>query len=201
MVATDGHRLAYVDRPLGVPLESLGRGVIIPRKGLAEFKRLVDEEDADEIELGFEGNSALVRKRGVTLSMRLIEGEFPNYRQVIPKPGQHQLVMPTEPLVQALRRVIVIAAERSRAVKVELSTGLMRLTSNNPDLGEAREELDVDYAGEDLAIAFNARYLLDALSFLGAKEVRLGFQDAVSPAQVAPADDADSLAVVMPMRL
>jgi DNA polymerase-3 subunit beta len=201
MVATDGHRLAYVDRPLGVPLESLGRGVIIPRKGLAEFKRLVDEEDADEIELGFEGNSALVRKRGVTLSMRLIEGEFPNYRQVIPKPGQHQLVMPTEPLVQALRRVIVIAAERSRAVKLELSTGLMRLTSNNPDLGEAREELDVDYAGEDLAIAFNARYLLDALSFLGAKEVRLGFQDAVSPAQVAPADDADSLAVVMPMRL
>jgi DNA polymerase-3 subunit beta len=201
MVATDGHRLAYVDRPLGVPLESLGKGVIIPRKGLAEFKRLVDEEDADEIELGFEGNSALVRKRGVTLSMRLIEGEFPNYRQVIPKPGQHQLVMPTEPLVQALRRVIVIAAERSRAVKLELSSGTMRLTSSNPDLGEAREELDVDYAGEDLAIAFNARYLLDALSFLGAKEVRLGFQDAVSPAQISPADDADSLAVVMPMRL
>lgn len=201
MVATDGHRLAYVDRPLGVPLASFGRGVIIPRKGLTEFKRLVDEEDADEIELGFERSTALVRKRGVTLSMRLIEGEFPNYRQVIPKPGQHQIVMPTEPLVQALRRVIVMAAERSRAVKLELSSGLMRLTSTNPDLGEAREELDADYAGEDLAIAFNARYLLDALSFLGAKEVRLGFQDSVSPAQIAPADDVDSLAVVMPMRL
>jgi DNA polymerase-3 subunit beta len=201
MVATDGHRLAYVDRPLGVGFQSLGRGVIIPRKGLAELKRLVDEEDVDEVELGFEGNSALVRKRGVTLSMRLIEGEFPNYRLVIPKPGKHQIVMPSEPLVQALRRVIVIAAERSRAVKLELGAGTLRLSSNNPDLGEAREELDVDYQGEELAVAFNARYLLDALTFLGTKEVRLGFQDAVSPAQVAPADDADSLAVVMPMRL
>jgi len=201
MVATDGHRLAYVDRPLGVALEGIGRGVIIPRKGLAELKRLVDEEDADEIELGFEGNNALVRKRGVTLSMRLIEGEFPNYRQVIPMPGKHQIVMPTEAIVQALRRVIVIAAERSRAVKLELGTGVLRLSSNNPDLGEAREEIDVDYMGEELAVAFNARYLLDALSFIGSKEVRLGFQDAVSPAQVTPADDADTLAVVMPMRL
>jgi DNA polymerase-3 subunit beta len=201
MVATDGHRLAYVDRPLGIELTSLGRGVIIPRKGLAELKRLVDEDDSDEVELGFEGSNALVRKRGVTLSMRLIEGEFPNYRQVIPKPGKHQIVMPAEPLIQALRRVIVIAAERSRAVKLELSTGILRLSSNNPELGEAREELDADYDGEDLALAFNARYLLDALSYLGAKEVRLGLQDAVSPAQVAPADDPDSLAVVMPMRL
>jgi DNA polymerase-3 subunit beta len=201
MVATDGHRLAYVDRPLGVELGNLGRGVIIPRKGLAELKRLVDEDDSDEIELGFEASNAVVRKRGVTLSMRLIEGEFPNYRQVIPQPGKHQIVMPTEPLVQALRRVIVIAAERSRAVKLELGAGTLRLSSNNPDLGDAREELDADYMGEELALAFNARYLLDALSYLGAKEVRLGFQDAVSPAQVAPADDPDSLAVVMPMRL
>ena len=201
MVATDGHRLAYVDRTLGVELASLGRGVIIPRKGLAELKRLVDEDDSDEVELGFEGSSALVRKRGVTLAMRLIEGEFPNYRQVIPQPGKHQIIAPSEPLVQALRRVVVIAAERSRAVKLELSAGTLRFSSNNPDLGEAREEVDIDYQGEELALAFNARYLLDALSYIGAKEVRLGFQDAVSPAQVAPADDPDSLAVVMPMRL
>jgi DNA polymerase-3 subunit beta len=120
---------------------------------------------------------------------------------VIPKPGQHQIVMPAEPLIQALRRVIVIAAERSRAVKLELGSGTLRLSSSNPDLGEAREELDIDYMGEELAVAFNARYLLDALSYLGAKEIRLGFQDAVSPAQVSPADDPDSLAVVMPMRL
>ena len=201
MVATDGHRLAYVDRPLGVEFKGLGRGVIIPRKGLTELKRLVDEEDVDEVELGFEGSTALVRKRGVTLSMRLIEGEFPNYRQVIPQPGKHQIVMPVEPLIQALRRVIIVAAERSRAVKIELGSGTLRLSSNNPDVGEAREELDADYMGEELTVAFNARYLLDALSYLGSKEVRLGLHDAVSPAQLAPADDGDSFAVVMPMRL
>jgi DNA polymerase-3 subunit beta len=201
MVATDGHRLACVDRPLGVALQDLARGVIIPRKGLAELKRLVDEEDADEVELGFEGSSALARKRGVTLAMRLVEGEFPNDRQVLPKPGRRQLVMPAEPLIQALRRVLVLAAERSRAVKLELGPGVLRLASSNPDLGEAREELDLDHAGESLAIAFNARYLLDAVTFLGAKEIRLGLHDAVSPAQIAPADDPDSLAVVMPMRL
>ncbi len=201
MVATDGHRLAYVDRALDVDLGGLESGVIIPRKGLAELKKLVDEEDADEVEIGFEGNSALVRKRGVTLVMRLIEGEFPNYRQVIPKQQGRQLVLPSEILVQALRRVALLSSERSRAVKLELSSGLLKLSSNNPDLGEAHEELDIDYDGEELEIAFNARYLTDCLTVMGAKEVRLGIQDGLSPAQLVPTDDEDSLAVVMPMRV
>ena len=200
-VATDGHRLAYVDRELGAVLEGLERGVIIPRKGLAELKRLVDEEDADEVEIGFEGNSVLVRREGVTLVMRLIEGEFPNYRQVIPRQTTHHVTLPTELLIQALRRVALLSSERSRAVRFDLSPGLLRLSSNNPDLGEAHEEMDVDYAGDELSIAFNARYLTDCLSVLGAKEVRLGFQDPLSPAQITPSDDEDSLAVVMPMRV
>lgn len=201
MVATDGHRLAYVDRALG-EFESLADGgVIIPRKGLAELKKLVDEEDADEIELGFEGNNGLARKGAVTLTMRLIEGEFPNYRQVIPSERSHQLTLPTEMLVHALRRVALLSAERSRAIKLELADGQLALSSNNPDLGDAREELDVDYAGDALSIAFNARYLTDALSASGGKEVRFGFRDALSPAELSPTDDADTLAVVMPMRL
>jgi DNA polymerase-3 subunit beta len=201
MVATDGHRLAYVDRDFGAPLSGLDRGVIIPRKGLAELKRLVDEEDADEVELGFEGNSALVRKQGVTLVMRLIEGEFPNYRQVVPKEARYELVVAADDLARAVRRVAILSSERSRAVKLELANGLLRLSSSNPDLGEAREELDVDYAGEELAIAFNARYLLDCLGATAAKEVRLGFQDPLSPARLVPTGDDDTLAVVMPMRV
>jgi DNA polymerase-3 subunit beta len=201
MVATDGHRLAYVDRMLGNLLEGVEGGVIIPRKGLAELKRLVDEEDADEIELGFEGSNGLVRKQGVTLVMRLIEGEFPNYRQVIPRETTQQLVLPAEGLIHSLRRVALLSSERSRAVKLELSNGSLRLSSNNPDLGEAHEDLDVDYAGESLTIAFNARYLMECLAACSAKEVRLGFQDELSPAQVVPTTDDDSLAVVMPMRV
>jgi DNA polymerase-3 subunit beta len=202
MVATDGHRLSYVDRALGDGFASLSSsGVIIPRKGLAELKKLVDEEDADEIELGFEGNNGLARKGTVTLTMRLIEGEFPNYRQVIPADRGQQLLLPTETFTHALRRVALLSAERSRAVKLELSEGQMRLSSNNPDLGDAREEVDIDYAGETTSIAFNARYLIDAVSAARSKEIRFGFRDALSPAELSPADDSDALAVVMPMRL
>jgi DNA polymerase-3 subunit beta len=201
MVATDGHRLAIVDRMLGTELVGLKPGVIIPRKGLAELKRLLDEEDADEVELGFEGNSGLVRKGDVTLVMRLIEGEFPNYQQVIPKETNLHLTIVVETFSRALRRVALLSVERSRAIKFELSDGLLRLSSNNPDLGDAQEELDVDYAGEPITVAFNARYLMDALNSIKAKEVRLGFKDATSPAQLIPTDDDDALAVVMPMRV
>lgn len=201
MVATDGHRLALVDRGAGSEVTGLASGVIVPRKGLAEIKRLVDEEDADEIELGFEGNSGLVRKGAVTLVMRLIEGEFPNYQQVIPKASDTFLTLPSEPLVRALRRVALLSAERSRAVKVKLVSGQITVSSSNPDLGEASEELDVDYDGDGLAIGFNAKYLLESIGALGSKEVRLGLRDGNSPAELRPAEDDGSLAVVMPMRL
>jgi DNA polymerase-3 subunit beta len=201
MVATDGHRLALVERTAGSDVAGLASGVIVPRKGLAELKRLVDEEDADEVEIGFEGNSGLVRKGDVTLVMRLIEGEFPNYKQVIPKQSEHHLTVSAEPLVRALRRVALLSAEHSRAVKVELTEGKLQLSSRTPDLGEAQEEIDVDYAGPSVSIGFNARYLLDCLSALGAKEVRLGLRDGGSPVEVRPTDDLESVAVVMPMRL
>jgi DNA polymerase-3 subunit beta len=201
MVATDGHRLAYVDRMLGIDLPGLSTGVIIPRKGLTELKRLIEEDDSNELEIAFEGNNGLARKGNVTLFMRLIEGEFPKYQQVIPREITHQLVINTDALVQALRRVVLLSAERSHAVKFDLHEGQLSLSSNNPELGEAREDLDIDSAEVDLSIAFNARYLIDALGAIRAKEVRLGFQDSLSPARIIPTDDDDTLAVVMPMRV
>jgi DNA polymerase-3 subunit beta len=201
MVATDGHRLALVDRGIGEEVEGLSSEVIIPRKGLAELKRLVDEEDADQIQLGFEGNSGLAQKNSVTLVMRLIEGKFPNYQQVIPADADRQLTLPSEPLIRAVRRVALLSVERSHAVKVELSAGVLRLSSSNPDLGQAQEELDVDYSGEELAIGFNAKYLQESLAAFAAKEVVLSLRDASSPVVIRPTDDPDSLAVVMPMRL
>ncbi|MBW2230390.1 MAG: DNA polymerase III subunit beta [Deltaproteobacteria bacterium] len=201
MVATDGHRLAMVDREVGMDLEGLASGVIIPRKGLAELKRLLDEDDSAEIELAFEGNSGLAKRGDLTLVMRLIEGEFPNYQQVVPKEIGHQLTLPTDRLVQALRRVVLLSSERSRAVKFELSSGRLEVSSNNPDLGDASDELDVDFDGETITIGFNARYLLDALGSLHAKEVKIGLHNDLSPVQLVPANDDETLAVVMPMRL
>jgi DNA polymerase-3 subunit beta len=201
MVATDGHRLAVVDRSIGSETAGLASGVIIPRKGLAELKRLVDEEDADEIELGFEGNNGLARKGDVTLVMRLIEGEFPNYRQVIPKSSDRKLAIESEPLVRALRRVALLSQERSRAIKLEFNDGHLLISSNNPDLGDAQEEIDVDFAGTPVSIGFNAKYLLDCLTALNTKEIQLAFRDGDKPVEIRPSDDADTLGVVMPMRL
>jgi DNA polymerase-3 subunit beta len=201
LVATDGHRLACVDRAIEGDASALASGVIIPRKGLGELKRLVDEDDAEEIELAFANNSGLARKGDVTLVMRLIEGEFPNYNQVIPKDLTRHLILPTDLLVQAVRRVALLSSERSRAVKLELSDGQLVITSNNPDLGDAREELDIDYAGEALSIGFNARYLLDAINAIQLKEIRFSFQDELSPSRITPPDDEKTLAVVMPMRI
>ena len=95
----------------------------------------------------------------------------------------------------------LLSAERSRAVKLELERGTLRLSSSNPDLGQAEEELDVDYAGDSLAVGFNAKYLMDSLVAFSAKEIQISLQDANSPAVVRPTDDEESLAVVMPMRL
>lgn len=201
MVATDGHRLACADRKIEGDASALTSGVIIPRKGLGELKRLVDEVDAEEIELAFGSQSGLARKGDVSLVMRLIEGEFPNYAQVIPKDLGRHLVLSTEALVQSVRRVALLSSERSRAVKLELGQGQLVISSNNPDLGDAREELDVDYGGDSLTVGFNARYLLDAVGAIRSKEVRLSFQDDLSPCRITPPDDENTLAVVMPMRI
>ena len=201
MVATDGHRLATVDRTLSEDPLGLENGVIIPRKGLGELKKLVDEDDADQIDLAFEGNNGLARKDKVTLVMRLIEGEFPNYSQVLPKKIERNVVIPGEDLIRALRRVALLSSERSKAVKLEFTDGRLTISSSNPDLGDAREELDIDFAGDEITIGFNAKYLLDALSTLKAEEVRFGLQNELAPAQFVPTDDDDTLAVVMPMRV
>lgn len=201
MVATDGHRLALVDRVVGEGAGGMASGVILPRKALAELKRLVDEDDADEIQIGFEGNSALARKGEVTLVMRLIEGEFPNYQQVMPKAAKHRVVVTAEPLTHAVKRVSLLSADRSRAIRVEFEPGKLSVSSNNPDLGEAHEELDLDYQGDPVSIGFNARYLLDCLTAFRSKEIEFGFEDELSPALLKPTDDPESLAVIMPMRL
>ena len=104
-------------------------------------------------------------------------------------------------MAQSVRRVALLSSERNRAVKLELGEGQLVISSNNPDLGDAREELDVDYAGEGLTVGFNARYLLDAVTATRTKEVRFSFQDELSPCRISPPDDEATLAVVMPMRI
>jgi DNA polymerase-3 subunit beta len=207
LVATDGHRLSLVERKAEATF-GLKRGVILPKKGLQELRKLLAEaaesgEEKPSTKLGFVENSAIVRRPGVILSMRLIEGLFPDYRQVIPKTGEKVVKVGRERLHETLRRISLLSSDKTHAVKLELAKGLLRVHCQSPDLGEAKEEVPVEYDGEPLKIGFNARYLLDVLQVLQSKDVALELADDLSPGVLRGAEEADGgfTAVVMPMRI
>jgi DNA polymerase-3 subunit beta len=207
MVATDGHRLALSEKPLAGDY-ALKRGVILPRKGLHELKKLLGESvdassEKPDTKLGFAENSAVYRRPGVVLAMRLIEGMFPDYKQVIPKQGEKIVKVGRQRLLETLRRVSILASDKSHAVKLELSAGLLRVLTQNPDLGDAKEEVPVDYAGEPLKIGFNSRYITDVAAVLKSDDVQLELADDLSPGVLRGAgpEDAGYTAVVMPMRI
>jgi len=200
MVATDGHRLALIEKPLPGDF-GLKRGIIIPRKGLGELRRLLSEDSAAAGELGFSESSGIFKRPGLVMMMRLIDGQFPDYAQVIPSEGERTLALPRTRLLETLRRVALISADRASAVRFELSPGQLRITSQNPDLGEAREDLVVDYPGKPLRIGFNAKYVIDVLTALDAEQIGLELADELSPGVLRPVGDNGYVAVVMPMRI
>jgi DNA polymerase-3 subunit beta len=199
-VATNGHRMAKVDKAAGAPVAFLEKGIIVPRKGVAEIRKLCEETDG-RVEMGMnEDGFLIVRRPDLLLSCRLIDGEFPNYRQVIPEEHRIRLVIERDKLLHAVRRIALLAHERSRGFRLAISPGELEISVSNPDLGEAREVLPVDYKGSEFATGFNARYMQDALSAAEAKEIALELIDELSPAVIRPADDLDQIAVIMPMR-
>jgi len=199
-VATDGHRMATVQKSPSNPVAILQKGIIVPRKGVSEIRKLCDETE-HTVEVGLSDSFLLVRRPDLLLSCRLIDGEFPNYRQVLPKGQRIRLQIPRERLLHAVRRVALVASDRAGGFSLALEDSELILQASNPDLGEARETLPVEYTGSRFQTRFDARYIVDALGSIPSKEVLLEFVDELSPAQLRPADDPDQLAVVMPMRL
>lgn len=200
MVATDGHRLALIER--GIGSIGLEKGVILPRKGLTELRKLLEDTEDGLVSLGFQENMGLVLKESVELFMRLVEGDFPDYSKVIPKDNPHTLRIEQERLLQALRRVAILSSERYKGIKIDLNDGRIAISANNPDLGEAVEEIDVEYEGPVLTVGFNARYIIDVLSVLGmGGAVDIQLKDELSPSVIRKEGDAGYLYVVMPMRL
>jgi DNA polymerase-3 subunit beta len=200
-VSTDGHRLAKIDKTPNRPVSFLEKGIIVPRKGVTEIRRLCDETEGNiEIGLGRDG-FLMVRRPDLLLTSRLIDGEFPNYRQILPDDYRVRLVLDRERLLHAVRRISVLAPERTHGFRVRIVEGELQLHVSNPDLGEARESVPTTYAGDPLETGFNARYVLDSLGAMSAKEVIIELTDELAPAVFRPADDPDQLAVIMPMRL
>ena len=200
MVATDGHRLAFEERALS----SLGlsKGVILPRKGLSELKKLLESGEDGVLSLGFRENMGLVIKDKVELFMRLIDGDFPDYTKVIPKGNPNIGKIEHHEFLQALRRVSILSSERYKGVKMEFSEGKVSISANNPDLGEAVEEIEAEYNGKPVTIGFNARYLIDVLVVLGGDgDVDIELKDELSPSIIRKAGHEGYIYVLMPMRL
>jgi DNA polymerase-3 subunit beta len=198
MVSTDGHRLSKVERTLtGGP--QLGTGVIIPKKGLTEIKRTLDGQNGP-VELSFSGHTLFLRAGDTALAVKLLESQFPPYQQVIPTGNDKVASVDRIAFLEALKRASLMSSE-TRGVKLSLEAGVLRIGSENPELGEVKEEIDVGYAGAALTIGFNPKYFTELLSQMTSTELRLELGGELDPAVVRPADSGDYLGVVMPMRI
>lgn len=201
MVATDGRRLALVDSEVDVPEQSQGE-FIVPAKAVNELNRLLQETGT--LEICYTENQAsfkLKPEKGfpVVLSTKLIEGNYPNYRQVIPGETKERVGLVREEFLHALKRAEIMTSEKANSVKLTFSKNNLSITANSPDVGEARESLAINYKGEDISIAFNPRYVIDPLNVLTDDEVFLELIDELSPGVLKV--NGPFLYVVMPMRL
>ena len=201
MVATDGHRLSYYEDVLFENMkDALPKGIIIPRKGIQEIRKIVDAVNGS-FDLCLEGNHLLVKTENTFLSVRLIEGQFPDYKQVVPRSNSKILELDKNAFADSLRRVSLLANEKSRGVKLSLSNGKLEISSNNPDIGEATEVVEASYKGDSLEIGFNAKYLQDTLAVIQAESISFELNDRMSPGLIKVPGASEYLSVLMPMRL
>lgn len=201
MVATDGHRLSIASGVFGGKANpELLKGVILPKKGIYEIKKITDEGDG-LLQFGFVDSSAVIRKGDTTLMMRLVDGEFPDYTRVIPAANDQIIKAPREALIHAVRRMAILSSEKFKGIMLEIENNGIKISSSNPELGDAMEELDVMFEGAPFSVRFNARYLLDVLMVCESEQVLMKFRNELSPSIITPDSDDDLLAVIMPMRL
>jgi DNA polymerase-3 subunit beta len=201
MVATDGRRLALVDEEVDIAEKSQGE-FIVPAKTVNELNRLL--QDKGEVEIRYAENQAsftLKDEKGssVLIVTKLIEGNYPNYRQVIPAETKERVALVREEFLHALRRAEIMTSEKSNSVKLSFGKNKLEITANSPEVGEAKESLAINYKGPDMAIAFNPKYVIDPLNALTNDEVFLELIDELSPGVLKI--NGPFLYVVMPMRL
>ena len=204
MVATDGHRLAHVERN-SEKFEGISGELktLVPKKAMDELKSLVDSTDVETIEFAKDESTLFFRIGPRLLTSRQLTGQFPNYEAVLPKDNTKSIALHGEDLAAAISRVAQFADERSRAVRLKLEKGELKLSASSTETGESEDSIETDYNGEPLTIGFNAQYIIDFLKATGSGDVRLELKDAQSAGQLRPAESEDYKYryIVMPMRI
>ncbi len=200
-VSTDGHRLSKVE------LETEAQGydgkpheAIVHKKGVQELRRLLDD-DQSVVEVGFARGQILFRASGTTFTVRQIEGNYPEYQRVIPASSPIKITVDRQRMLSAIRRIAILTSNKTYIIKLELQPGRLAFTTSNPDYGEGRDELDVDYDGEGMVIGFNYTYLLDVLNVIRGETAVLEFSDEYGASVLSSPAEPGALFVVMPMRI
>jgi DNA polymerase-3 subunit beta len=206
MVATDGHRLAHVERG-GEKFEGVSGELktLVPKKAMDELKALVDSapSDVETIEFAKDESTLFFRIGTRLLTSRQLTGQFPNFEAVLPKDNNKSIPLHGDDLAAAISRVAQFADERSRAVRLKLEKGELKLSASSTETGESEDSLETDYNGEPLTIGFNAQYIIDFLKATGSGDVKLELKDAQSAGQLRPAEGEEYKYryIVMPMRI
>ncbi|MCG8416282.1 MAG: DNA polymerase III subunit beta [Pseudomonadales bacterium] len=199
VVATDGHRLAMETIAMSNSIAETQQ-LILPRKGIMELARLL-QDDAGEIVLTFGQNHIRAKVPEFTFTSKLVDGKFPDYNRVLPKGGDRTMLGECQELRQAFSRAAILSNEKYRGVRVILNAGELRILANNPEQEEAEEVVAVEYDSDSIEIGFNVSYLIDVLSTISSKKVKMTLSDPNSSALLEAEEGSDALYVVMPMRL
>lgn len=203
MVATDGRRLAYING--GKTGKSIKNklDVVIPSKALREINRLIGEKEDGKnmVKIELTENQISYKFGSTILVSRLIEGKFPNYKQVIPKEHSTELVLDTAKFLSAIKRVSLLAPEKAESIKLELANNKAIISSMAQGLGEAQEEMEIEYKGNKFEAAYNPKYLIDVLKNITTANIIIELSNPMSPGVIRPQSDEEYLYVIMPMRL
>jgi DNA polymerase-3 subunit beta len=198
MVSTDGHRLSLVERALaGGP--KLSAGVIIPKKGVVEMKRALDAVSG-ACQIAVKMPYVFIGARTLNLAIKLIDSQFPPYDKVVPTGNNNQVVVDRALFADSLKRASLMSSD-TRGIRVTISSGVIQIAGDNPDIGEVKEDLEADYEGESISVGFNPRYVLDLLAHITTPEISIDLAGDLDPVLIRPRDDKTYLGVIMPMRI
>ena len=202
MVSTDGHRLTLTDKQYEAgSLVPAGPDILIPKKGLADIGRFLNPAAAETVNAAVLDNHFVVETENEALSIRLLEGEYPDYRGILDKENGHFIHVDHGAFLHMIRRMSILSTENYRAVIFRFEPGKLTVSTANPELGESKEDLDVNYEGDTLEIAFNPKYFTDALNIIAEDQVILRIIDEESPCFVSGKTDTSFLCLIMPMRV
>ena len=204
MVSTDGNRLSYAQAPFTGTL-TIGRRMLLPRKPLSEVRKMIDNYTGT-VEIAFGERAAVVRFEGATVHMRLLEAEFPNYKEVLPTTFKRRVIVKRVALLESLRRTGIFATDGSHSIRIAFAPAGITLTARKLDAGDSRDEVDASLTGEPIVIGSNGHFLTEVLAVIKEDTVRLSLGDDLSPVIIEGMENddqpaTDCLFVVMPVRL